>query len=218
MTWGWVNDYRIFILGWAMPLRCCPYCIHSWRNHSFFIYFFNRLHFQNIASLKKKKKEQSKNCRHKMQNASHLLQNEALHSKYHKHISKTIICKHLCHNINSCSICVCYIENCVLCFTKSVLWNGKLRLRISVWFYRFGVWFGVWVSGFRNCVTSKDFVCKQLKKTVSWIFSINQLILFKIADWMSVWWLIWFWSSTHWKLNYLSTVVYSPVAAKVISE
>ncbi len=25
---------------------------------------------------------------------------------------------------------------------------------------------GVWVLGFRNCVTSKDFVCKQLKKTV----------------------------------------------------
>ncbi len=34
-----------------------------------------------------------------MQNASHLLQNEALHSKYDKHISKENICKHLCHNI-----------------------------------------------------------------------------------------------------------------------
>ncbi len=38
----------------------------------------------------------------KCKNASHLLQNEALHSKYHKHISKANICKHLCHNINSC--------------------------------------------------------------------------------------------------------------------
>ena len=26
---------------------------------------------------------------------------------------------------------------------------------------------GVWVSGFRNCVTSNNFVCKQLKKTVN---------------------------------------------------
>ncbi len=32
------------------------------------------------------------NCTHKMQNASHLLQNEVLHSKYHKHISKANIC------------------------------------------------------------------------------------------------------------------------------
>ncbi len=73
---------------------------------------------------------------HKMQNTSHLLQNEALHSKYHKHISKA----NICHNINSCQICVCYIENCVLCFA-SVLWNWKLsqRLIISVWFCRFGV-------------------------------------------------------------------------------
>ncbi len=36
----------------------------------------------------------------KMQNASHLLQNEALHSKYisEKHISEA----NICHNINSC--------------------------------------------------------------------------------------------------------------------
>ncbi len=80
----------------------------------------------------------SKSCTHEMQNTSHLLQNEALHSKYHKHISKANICKHLCHNINSCHIFACYIENCVLCFAKSVLWNWK-RLRISVWFCRFGV-------------------------------------------------------------------------------
>ncbi len=30
--------------------------------------------------------DKSKNCTHKMQNASHILQNEALHSKYRKHI------------------------------------------------------------------------------------------------------------------------------------
>ncbi len=40
---------------------------------------------------------QSKNCTDKMQNASHLLQNEALDSKYHKHILKANICRHLCH-------------------------------------------------------------------------------------------------------------------------
>ncbi len=32
---------------------------------------------------------------------------------------------------------------------------------------------GVWVSGFRNCVTSKDFVCKQLKKTKSYLENDN---------------------------------------------
>ncbi len=52
----------------------------------------------------------------------------------------------ICHNMNSCSILVCYIENCVLCVAKSVLWNWKLR--ISVRFQ-----------------TSKDFVRMQLKKT-----------------------------------------------------
>ncbi len=28
---------------------------------------------------------------------------------------------------------------------------------------------GVWVSSFRSCVTSKDYVCKQLKKTVMFL-------------------------------------------------
>ncbi len=36
--------------------------------------------------------QKSKICTHKMQNASHLLQNEALHSKYHKHVSNANIC------------------------------------------------------------------------------------------------------------------------------
>ncbi len=55
-----------------------------------------------------------------MQNASHLLQNEALHSKYHKHISRANIYKHLCHNINSCWIFVYYIKNCVLFLQKVI--------------------------------------------------------------------------------------------------
>ncbi len=62
---------------------------------------------------------------------------------------------------------LCYIENCVLCFAKSVLWNWKLsqRPRISVWFCRFGVWFWCLSVRFQKlCVTSKDFVCKHLKK------------------------------------------------------
>ncbi len=63
--------------------------------------FFNCLHFQNFASFFKTLHTNPR-IAHKMQNASHLLQNEALHSKYHKHISKENICKHLRHNINSC--------------------------------------------------------------------------------------------------------------------
>ena len=38
---------------------------------------------------------------------------------------------------------------------------------------------GVWVSGFRNCVTSKDFVCKQLKKTVKIKIKANIYIYIK---------------------------------------
>ncbi len=63
------------------------------------------------------------NVTHKMQNTS--MQNEALHSKYHKHISKANICKHLFIILVPYRF-VCYIDNCVLCFTKSVLWNWKL--------------------------------------------------------------------------------------------
>ncbi len=93
-------------------------------------------HFQKCASFFQNFTHKSKNCTHKMQNASHLLQNEVLHSKI-TNISKANICKHLWHNINSCKIFVCYKENCVLCFAKSVLWNWKLSrsLRISVWFW-----------------------------------------------------------------------------------
>ncbi len=108
-------------------------------------FFFNCLHtfsklwlffFQTFT-------HKSKNRTHKMLIASHHLQNEVLHSKYYKHILKANICKHLWHTIHSCTICVCYIENCVLCFAKSVLWNWKLsrRLIISAWFWRFGVEF-----------------------------------------------------------------------------
>ncbi len=47
---------------------------------------------------------------------------------------------------------LCYIENCLLCFAKSVLWNWKLsqRPRISVWFCRFGVWFWCLSVGFQK--------------------------------------------------------------------
>ncbi len=59
------------------------------------------VHFQNFASFFQNFTHKSKSC---AQNAKYLtsLVNEALHSKYHKHISKANICKHLCHNINSC--------------------------------------------------------------------------------------------------------------------
>ncbi len=79
----------------------------------------------------------SKNCTHKMLNASHLLQNEALHSKYDKHILKANIFALILIPLRL----LCYFENCV-CFSKSVLWNWKLsqRPRTSVWFCRFGVW------------------------------------------------------------------------------
>ncbi len=61
------------------------------------------------------------------QNASHLLKNEALHSKYHKHTSKAKICKHLsiilipdrfvCYR-NNCEFCTVFyeIENRVKCW------------------------------------------------------------------------------------------------------
>ncbi len=51
------------------------------------------------------------------------MQNEALHSKYHKCISKEHICKHLCHNIQ------CYIEKCVVVHSKLARW----RTRCSMW-------------------------------------------------------------------------------------
>ncbi len=47
------------------------------------------------------------------------MQNEALHSKYHKCISKEHICKHLCHNIQ------CYIEKYVLCYAKKKVFKGQ---------------------------------------------------------------------------------------------
>ncbi len=75
--------------------------------------------------------------------------------------------KHFCLILIPVRFVECYIDNSVLCFAKSDLWNWKLsRPGISVWFCRFVVWFFFWVSGFRNCVQvkkskeSKDFVCK----------------------------------------------------------
>ncbi len=66
------------------------------------------------------------NFTHKMQNASHLLQNEALHYKYHKHISKSNIFKHLSHNVTQRIVCC-------------VLQKLSQRPKNSVWFCRFGV-------------------------------------------------------------------------------
>ncbi len=82
---------------------------HLWQTiHNKFSYerndltvFFNCLHtFSKLCLLFSKLYTQIQELH--TQNASQLLQNEALHSKYHKHISKASICKHLCHNINSC--------------------------------------------------------------------------------------------------------------------
>jgi len=110
-------------------------------------------HFQNFT-------HKSKNH---TQNASHLLQNEALHSRYHNHVSKA----NICNTFNIILIIVrfvCYIENCVLCFMKSVM---KLKTLVSG-FADLVCASTVWVSAFRNCVKSKDLVCiKQLKKTVN---------------------------------------------------
>ncbi len=61
-----------------------------------------------------------------MLNASHLLQNEALHYKYHKHISKSNIFKHLSHNVTQKIVCC-------------VLQKLSQRPKNCVWFCRFGV-------------------------------------------------------------------------------
>ncbi len=109
---------------------------------------------------------QIKNCTHKMQNASHLLQNEALHSKYHKYISKANICKRLCIILIPVRF-LCYIENCVLLFCKKCFMKLKTESKAENECMVLQIWcvvLVVWVSGFRNCVTSKDFVWKQLKK------------------------------------------------------
>ncbi len=71
-----------------------------------------------------------KKIAHKIQNTLHLLQNEALDSKYHKHISKAHICKHLCHNINSCKIFVLHRESCVV-FCKKCLMKLKTDLKVE---------------------------------------------------------------------------------------
>ncbi len=60
------------------------------------------------------------------QNASHLLKNEALHSKYHKHTSKAKICKHLSIILIPDKF-VCYRNNCVFC-TKCFM---KLKTKLN---------------------------------------------------------------------------------------
>ncbi len=58
---------------------------------------------------------------------------------------------------------LCYIENC--CVLQKVFYEIEnwVKGRELVCGFADLV---VWVSGFRNCVTSKDFVCEQLKETV----------------------------------------------------
>ncbi len=101
--------------------------------------FFNCLHTFSILPLFFKTLHTNPIIAHKkILNSSHYLQFE-LHSKYHKHISKANIFQHLFLQ----TIFLCYMENWVRLFAKSVLWNWKLsqRSRISLCFCRFGVWF-----------------------------------------------------------------------------
>ncbi len=65
------------------------------------------------------------------QNASHLLQNEALHSKYHKHISKANIYKHLCHNITAFSQSLWCISWIILKFAKKYVHFSKQFVQIA---------------------------------------------------------------------------------------
>ncbi len=61
--------------------------------------------------------------------------------------------------------CVCVL-NREKCVAKSVLWNW---IWVKGWWLVYGfadLVYGSGVWAFRNCVTSKDFLCKQLKKTV----------------------------------------------------
>ncbi len=89
-----------------------------------------------------------------MQNASHLLQIEALHSKYDKHILKANIFALILIPLRL----LCYFENCV-CFSKTENW---VKGREQVYgFADLVCGSAVWGPGFRNCVTSKDLVCKQ---------------------------------------------------------
>jgi len=80
----------------------------TWSKSSRFYRFFSTayIHFQNFASFFQNFTHKYKNCTKKIKNGSHFLQNYALHSKYHKHVSKANICKHLCHHVN----CVSFIE------------------------------------------------------------------------------------------------------------
>ncbi len=57
-------------------------------------------HFQNFASFLKTLHTHPRIAHTKYK--INLLQNEALHSKYHNHISKANIFKQICQNINSC--------------------------------------------------------------------------------------------------------------------
>ncbi len=62
-----------------------------------------------------------------------------------------------CINVNV------YIENCVLCFAK-IVYEIETESKAVSGFVDLVLL--LFVSAFRNCVTSTDFVCKQLKENL----------------------------------------------------
>ncbi len=117
-TWGWVNDDRTFIFGCTVPLMPFQFVSAAYTHFPNFAFFFKR-HTQ-IQEL------------HKMQKASHLLQNEALRSKYHKHISKA-------NTFAIISIPVCYKENCVV-FCKKVFMKLKTKSKADNYCLVLQIW------------------------------------------------------------------------------
>ncbi len=59
---------------------------------------------------------------------------------------------------------VCYLESCVLQKVFYEIENCVKGWELAYCFADLVCVSAVWVSAFRNDVTSKDFVCKQLKK------------------------------------------------------
>ncbi len=75
---------------------------------------------------------------------------------------------------------LCVRELCVV-FCKKCFMKLKTELKAENWELVYGFadlvcGSGVWVSGFRNCVTSKDFVCKQLKKEEEILVILKQFV------------------------------------------
>ncbi len=51
MAWGWVSDYRIFILGWTIPLIVCLSFLVSFFPLPFFVCFYLFLSFVFLSDL-----------------------------------------------------------------------------------------------------------------------------------------------------------------------